>query len=103
MYNNTKQMKKYLKPYKLMMLGVLISLIITSSCVLLVGESIKLFIDKGVAAQNPSYLDESLFMLIMIVLVLALFTFCRFFLVTYIGEKVVADIRNSQPIAFLLR
>jgi ATP-binding cassette subfamily B protein len=95
MYNNTKQMKKYLKPYKLMMLGVLISLIITSSCVLLVGESIKLFIDKGVAAQNPSYLDESLFMLIMIVLVLALFTFCRFFLVTYIGEKVVADIRKD--------
>lgn len=93
--NSLSRLKRYLDRYKAMILGVLVSLIITSGSVLMVGEGIKLFIDDGVSARDAVVLDEALGFLLVIVIILSTFTFSRFFLVTYIGERVVADIRKD--------
>lgn len=86
---------RYLKPYKLYLLGVLISLTITSTCVLLISKAVKIFIDEGISTKNGLILNQALEYLIVIIIVLALFTFSRFFLVTFIGEKIVTDIRRD--------
>lgn len=85
----------YLKPYRLMIAGVIISLLITSTTVLLISKALQFFIDKGIAANNAAMLDHGLMVLVGIILILAVFTFLRFYFVTYIGEKVVADIRTD--------
>jgi ATP-binding cassette subfamily B protein len=50
---------------------------------------------KGITAHNAAVLDQSLFFLLGVIIVLALFTFLRFFLITWTGEKVIADLRRD--------
>jgi ATP-binding cassette subfamily B protein len=85
----------YLRPHKLTILGIFLSLLITSSTVLLISKALQYFIDKGLVANDLANLDFALFILIMIIVTLALFTFVRFYLVTYLGERVIADIKSD--------
>lgn len=85
----------YFKPYRLMLLGVLIALCITSASILMISQAIKMFIDLGITHGNGKQLDEALSFLIITIIVLALFTFCRFFLITLIGERVITDLRHD--------
>ncbi len=92
---NLLQIATYLKPYKLMLFGVVISLIITSAAVLFISKGVQIFIDEGISGNNSAMLDQSLFFLFGIIIVLASFTFLRFFLITWTGEKVIADLRKD--------
>ncbi len=92
---NLLQVSSYLKPYKLMLFGVFISLIITSAAVLFISKGVKIFIDEGISGNNSAMLDQSLFFLFGIIIILASFTFLRFFLITWTGEKVIADLRKD--------
>jgi ATP-binding cassette subfamily B protein len=85
----------YLRPYSIMMLGVFISLLFTSAATLLISQSIKLFIDQGIAQGSQANLNKALVSLVLTILMLAIFTFCRFSLITLVGEKVVADMRRD--------
>src|SRR5690606_35165959 len=89
------RLSRYLKPYRLIILGVFISLLVTSSTVLLISKALQYFIDQGIASGDISRLDYSLVILAAIILTLAVFTFARFYLVTCLGEKVVADIKRD--------
>ena len=85
----------YLKPYKLSLFGVLIALIFTSSAVLSIGKGIGYLVDEGFGQNNPELLDDALLLLLGITSLLACATFARFYLITYVGERVVADIRRD--------
>lgn len=78
-----------------MLMGVVVSLLITSASVLAISQGIKVFIDNGIATNNSLMLDHSLFILLFVVLLLAIFTFLRFFLITYAGERIIADLRSD--------
>lgn len=84
---------KYLKPYRWMLLGVFVSLIITSASVLLVGKAIQFLIDNGLAKGAPHMLNVALGYLLTLVAFLAAFTYLRFFLVTLVGERIIRDMR----------
>lgn len=90
-----KGLLTYVYPYKVMMLGVLVSLCVTSGAVLGISESIKIFINDGIAEHSISSLNRALLTLLVTVLVLAVFTFARFSLITLVGEKVVSDMRTD--------
>ncbi len=51
---------KYLKPYKLDVLGVFVSLFLTSGSVLAVGQGLKSLIDNGFKNNNPEVLNTAL-------------------------------------------
>jgi len=87
------QIFRYVKPYKTLLLGVFISLIITSGAVLAISRGVKIFIDEGISGNNEHMLNQALFYLLAVIITLAVFTFMRFVLITWTGEKVVADIR----------
>lgn len=86
---------KYLSKYRIMLFGVLVSLIITSGSVLLISEALKYFIDSGINSKNLANLDEGLGALFSLVIILAVFTFSRFFLITMVGERCITDIRRD--------
>ena len=52
-------------------------------------------IDDGLASGNAELLDRTVIALFGVVVVAALATFGRFYLVTWIGERIVADLRRA--------
>ncbi len=86
---------RYIKPYRMQFFGALVALIVSSSSVLCLGTAIRYLVDQGLGKGDPHLLDHAFTMLIGVIVVLAASTFARFFLISYIGERVVADIRND--------
>lgn len=85
----------YLRPYRIHLFGMFIALIITSSAVLGMGKGMAYLVDEGFAGNNPALLDQALIVLLIVTAVLAVATYARFYLVTYVGERVIADIRRD--------
>jgi ATP-binding cassette subfamily B protein len=85
----------FLAPYKLRLFLAVVALTITAATVLGLGQGLRFLIDGGFADGNPEALDTALTLLIAISGVMAVGTYCRFYLVTWIGERVVADLRDA--------
>jgi len=85
----------YLLPYKKAMLGAFIALVAASGTVLVIGSGLRAVIDRGFAAHDPAMLNRTLLFLFAAILVLASSTYVRFSLVSYLGERVVADLRRA--------
>jgi len=95
---NIKELRyiiKYLKPYKAIIVGVLLALVISSSSVLSMGWGIKFLVDKGFSGKDAEILNQALLILLTIITILSISTYARFYLITKLGEKVVADIRRD--------
>ena len=85
----------YLTPYKIYCLGALLALIVTSGISLLMGQGLKFVIDAGFGQNSLELLNQSLVILVVLAIVMAAGTFTRFYLVSWLGERVSADIRTD--------
>lgn len=85
----------YVKPYKLRLSIALLALVFTAGLTLSLGQGIRMMVDDGFAAQSQAGLGAALSLFIVIIVSLALGAYLRFFMVSWIGERVVADIRIS--------
>jgi len=83
----------YLMPYKKAVLGAFLALVAASATVLAIGSGLQAVIDRGFAAHDPEMLNHTLLLLFVAILILAGSTFVRFSLVSWLGERVVADLR----------
>ena len=63
--------------------------------VLAVGQGLRMVVDRGFVADNPQLLDRMLLLTLVIVTVMALASATRYYLVTWIGERVAADLRRA--------
>ncbi|MBT4354482.1 MAG: ATP-binding cassette domain-containing protein, partial [Rhodospirillaceae bacterium] len=54
---------------------------------------LRLLIDEGFAAGNPLLLDRAVIVLVAVVVLLAGASYARFYLISWVGERVVADLR----------
>ncbi len=90
-----RQLFPYLLPYRWMIVAATIALIITAGTFLAMGLGLRALVDEGFAAGNADLLDSALLVLLAVIVVLALGSFSRFFLVSWIGERVVADLRRD--------
>ncbi len=68
---------------------------VAAGAFLIIGQGLKRVIDEGFVAANPQALNHALGWLLLIVGVMAVATFTRFYLVSWIGERVVNDIRRA--------
>ncbi|MFO1106530.1 MAG: ABC transporter transmembrane domain-containing protein [Amaricoccus sp.] len=84
----------FLRPYRLMVWGALISLTITAGLSLALPLAVRRVID-GFFGESLVLMDEYFGAAIGIAALLALGTAARFYLVTRLGERVVADIRRA--------
>ncbi len=85
---------RFIAPYRGRVLGALLALMFTAGITLSMGQGIKLLVDQGLATQSPAALQQSIGLFFVLVLALAIGTFTRFYLVSWIGERFVADIRK---------
>jgi ATP-binding cassette subfamily B protein len=86
-----------LRPYLLKHSGTLalagIALVVSALAMLVVPLAVRRMIDFGFSARDGIFIDRYFAMLIVIGLVLAVASAARFYLVNWLGERVVADVR----------
>ncbi|VVO41593.1 Putative multidrug export ATP-binding/permease protein [Pseudomonas fluorescens] len=85
----------FVAPYRWQALGALLALIVTAGITLSMGQGIRLVVDQGFMTQSPQLLNQSIGLFLLLVVGLAVGTFVRFYLVSWIGERCVADIRRQ--------
>lgn len=85
---------RFVAPYRWRVMGALLALLFTAAITLSMGQGIRLLVDQGLATQSEASLRQSIMLFFGLVLALALGTFTRFYLVSWIGERFVADIRK---------
>ncbi|MBV6287282.1 ABC transporter transmembrane domain-containing protein [Pseudomonas aegrilactucae] len=86
---------RFIRPYRTQALGALLALVVTAGITLSMGQGIRLLVDQGFMTQSPHLLNQSIGLFMLLVLALAVGTFSRFYLVSWIGERCVADIRQQ--------
>ena len=85
----------FVKPYKIMVASALIALLLTAAVNLSLGQGVKFVIDNGFIAGSQEQLSSAILILIAMISLLAVGTFCRFFLMSLLGERVSGDIRKA--------
>jgi ATP-binding cassette subfamily B protein len=86
---------RFLKPYKGTVVAFLCALFFTAGVMLLIGQGVRLVIDKGFSQQSLEQLNLAIGFLLLIAGLMAVGTFVRFYLVSWLGERVSADIRRA--------
>jgi ATP-binding cassette, subfamily B, bacterial len=90
-----KTLLPFLRPYRRQMVLALIALVVTAGTMLSLGKGVQFLIDQGLASGSEAGLTHALMIFIALVFLLGIGSFCRFYLVSWIGERVVADIRQA--------
>jgi len=85
----------YIKPYTGTLLLAMAALLLASGAQLALPIAIRYLIDAGLLAEAPSSIDKYFLGLFGVAMAFGLFSALRFYLVTWLGERVVADIRNA--------
>ena len=88
-----KMVLPYIMPYKLQLAGASIALLFAAATVLAMGAGLRFLIDEGFAEGKPLLLDRAVIVLVVVVILLAGASYARFYLISWVGERVVADLR----------
>ena len=84
----------FLRPYRLRIVLALASLIVAAGAVLAIGQALRRVVDFGFSADS-TVLDQYFLALLGVVALLAVATYGRYYAVSSLGERVVADIRRK--------
>jgi ATP-binding cassette, subfamily B, bacterial len=85
----------YIARYRWQALAALAALLIAAVTTLIVPIAVRRMIDFGFSRESASLIDSYFAVMIAIVAVLALASAARFYLVTTLGERIVADLREE--------
>ncbi|HEY8351893.1 MAG TPA: ABC transporter transmembrane domain-containing protein, partial [Sphingomonadales bacterium] len=85
----------FVRPYKGTMIAAFIALVFAAGAMLGIGQAIRRLVDLGFSPENAAFIDQYFLALMGVATLLAAATFARFYLVSWLGERVVADIRKA--------
>ena len=85
----------YVARYRWQAIAALMALVIAAVTTLLVPIAVRRMIDFGFSREGANLIDSYFAVMIVIVAVLALASASRFYLVTTLGERIVADLREG--------
>jgi ATP-binding cassette, subfamily B, bacterial len=93
--NPLRALIPFLMPYRGMMAAALGALLVASLAMLALPLALRQLIDHGLAANNASTINRSFVGFLAAAVVFGVFAGLRFYLVTWLGERVVADLRAA--------
>lgn len=83
-----------LKPYWPQVLAVTVALVITSAVALSVGQGLRYLIDDGLSGASTGLLMQAIGIFFGLLLLLAIGSFIRFYMVSWVGERISANLRH---------
>jgi len=90
-----RQLAPFLSPYRLSIAIAVFALICSSTASLLIPPAVRGMIDHGFNRAMAARIDRFFIPLFVIAGALAVFTAIRFYFVSWLGERVIADIRKA--------
>ncbi|AOF82288.1 ABC transporter family protein [Methyloversatilis sp. RAC08] len=87
-------MFEMVKPHRGRLLLATLGLVLAASAALALGQGLRSVIDQGFAAGDAAWLDRALGGSLLLVVLLAGATWLRFYNVSWLGERVSADLRT---------
>jgi ATP-binding cassette, subfamily B, bacterial len=85
----------YIRPYRGTLTLAIAALLLASGAQLSLPVAIRYLIDGGLLADNAAHINKYFLGLFGVAMAFGLFSAFRFYLVTWLGERVVADLRKS--------
>ena len=85
----------FISPYKGTLLLALVALLVSSAALLAMPIAVRNVIDHGFSVEDAANVDRYFFVLLMFALVIGVFGAARAYFVGWLGERVVADIRDK--------
>jgi ATP-binding cassette subfamily B protein len=85
----------YLAPYRRVLLAAVVALLLASGAMLALPLALKGLIDKGMAAGSAATINGYFIAFLGVAVLFGAFAALRFYIVTWLGERVVADIREA--------
>jgi ATP-binding cassette, subfamily B, bacterial len=85
----------FLRPYRAAIAAALGALLIASAAMLALPVALKDLIDRGMAAGDADTINRYFVLFLLAAFVFGIFAALRFYVVTWLGERVVADIRAA--------
>jgi ATP-binding cassette subfamily B protein len=85
----------FLRPYRAALVGAIVALLVAAGTVLGFGLVLQQMVDQGLSSGSGAALNRALLLFLVVVTLMAVSVAARVYLVTWIGERVVADIRNA--------
>ncbi len=87
------QLFRFVLPHKKVFAAAMLALLVTTALGLSLGGGVKKLIDDGFVAGSVEGLGLSAIFILILVIFLAAGTFIRFYLVSWLGERISADLR----------
>jgi len=85
----------FVRPYRRQVIYAAIALVVAAAAVLAVGQGLKGVVDRGFGTGDAGELNRTLALMLGVVVVMAGATYTRFYFVSWIGERVTADLRRA--------
>src|SRR5579862_3060044 len=85
----------YLRPYRGRIVAAFLALLCSAAVTLLVPQAVRIMVDRGFQQAVVPHIGIYFLPLVVASALWGLFTGVRFFYVTWIGERVIADIRKA--------
>ena len=85
----------FLRPYRGTLIAAIFALVTASGAMLVLPITLRYVIDNGFVAGNLETVNRYFLWFLLVAVVFSLFAALRYYLVTWLGERVVADIRNA--------
>ena len=89
------QLVRFATPYKKRLIGAVSALIFTAAITLSIGQGIKYLIDSGFVAGSMEQLGVAIAIILALTVMMAAGSFIRFYLVSWLGERISADLRTA--------
>jgi len=93
--SSIRQLLRLIAPYRWRWVCAIIALLFTAGITLTIGQGVRRVIDDGFVAGSASQLQQGIYLLLALSVLMAAGTFVRFYLVSWLGERVSADIRSA--------
>ncbi len=85
----------FVRPYFSRLLLAVVALIFAAGSVLAFGQVFRQVVDRGLNTGSPAALDQALVLFLLVVVVLGVSVLLRAYLLNWLGERVVADVRKA--------
>ena len=89
------ELLRFLWPHKMRLIAASVALVFTAIAQLSLGVGIQVLVDEGFAAQSQAGLRKAVLFMVSVGFAMACGSFIRFYLVSWLGERVSADLRTA--------
>jgi ATP-binding cassette subfamily B protein len=90
-----RRLVRYLRPYRWRVAAAILALVLAAGSVLVFGVGLRYLVDGAFSSHRVAALDHALKAALIVIVVLAAATFARAYLVAWLGERVIADLRKE--------